>query len=196
MNVRFLGVLLAASTLAWSCASTTVSTFASAEEATAAIVTAAANGNADEAERIFDSFARSSVQRDKVYATLYQAAEERYEAGRGQEASLILALVTKKYPKAAAAREALVYARFIERAESGSSSEESNREMRAAIDDLRASSGSAPPWVDLAETQLAIDEGDMDLAARSFETFLEGWNGQPESLALYVEDINRYLQSN
>ena len=52
------------------------------EEATRAIVAAAEIGDAEEASRIFDTFARSSVQRDRVLVELVDAGLGRLEAGR------------------------------------------------------------------------------------------------------------------
>ena len=200
MNVRLHGPApLLASFLAalacFSCAATSVSTFATPEEATAAIVTAAEAGDKGEAIRIFDSFARSSVQRDRVYATLFEAASERYEEGRSADAARILDFVTGKYPNAIAAREALVYALFLERADSGEASDASMKAMRSAIEAVRSSTPTPSAWIDLAETQVAIDEGDLDAARRTFGEFLGDWNGTPDSIVLYVEDIDRYLQS-
>lgn len=181
--------------LCFSCAATSVSTFATPEEATAAIVTAAEAGDKAEAVRIFDSFARSSVQRDRVYATLFDAASERYESGRSSEAARILDFVTAKYPNAIAAREALVYALFLERADGGAATASSMKEMRSAISAVRSATPNPSPWIDLAETQVAIDEGDLSAARVVFAEFLGDWDGTPDSIVLYVEDIDRYLQS-
>lgn len=178
-----------------SCASTSVQTFASPEEATAAIVTAAEAGDDDEANRIFDSFARSSVKRDQVYASLFDTASSRYESGRSGDAARILGFVTKNYPNAVAAREALVYSLFLERAEAGVATDESTEAMEAAIKDVRSSVATPSPWVDLADTQVAIDKNDLPRARRSFDAFLARWDGAPASVVLYVEDIDRYLQS-
>lgn len=177
------------------CASTSVQTFGSPEEATAAMIDAAAVGDMEEADRIFDSFARSSVERDRAYASLFDAAERRYESGDGDEAANILELVTTKFPSAIAAREALAYSLLIERAERGEASSELTERMMAAIDHVRASTDRPPVWVDLAATQAAIDAGEIENARRTFGRFLDGWEGNPGALLGYVEDINRYLET-
>ncbi|MEM9802178.1 MAG: hypothetical protein AAGA20_17770 [Planctomycetota bacterium] len=178
-----------------SCVSTNVRTFATPEEATAAIVTAAEAGDLEEANRIFDSFARSSVQRDRVYASLFDTAEDRYESGRSGDAASIFAFVSSRYPNAVAARESLVYALFLDRASSGQVSADSTEALANAIDDFRAGSQTPSAWVDLAETQLSIDQGDLGRARTSFDSFLSAWDGSPPELLVYVEDIGRYLQT-
>jgi hypothetical protein len=40
-----------------------------------------------------------------------------------------------------------------------------------------------------------IDRGDLAGARAAFERFVLRWNGQPEALAVYVEDVDRYLAS-
>ncbi|QDV08059.1 hypothetical protein Poly30_35950 [Planctomycetes bacterium Poly30] len=192
--MRILLALLASLSAA-SCASTSVQTFSSPEEATNAIVAAAEQGNQDEARRIFDSFARSSVQRDKVYASLFSAAEARYDRGNGGGAANILQFVTTQYPAAAAAREALVYSLFVERAGAEAPAEGQAETMAAAIESARSVSSEPSAWIDLAATQVAIDRGDLSGARAEFGNFLDAWDGQPASLLPYVEDIDRYLQS-
>ena len=198
-NLRRFGAAALAALLApallGACMSASVQTFGSPEEATAALIDAAATGDMEEAERIFNSFARSSVERDRVYASLFDAAERRYESGDGDEAANLLALITTKYPNAVAAREALAYSLLIERAERGKASPDLTERMMAAIDDVRASTDRPPVWIDLAATQAAIDAGEIDNARRTFGRFLDGWEGNPSALLGYVEDIDRYLKT-
>ena len=194
-QLTHLAVLLLTPFLAFSCASTSVRTFANPGEATQAMVLAAESGNQEEARRIFDSFARSSVQRDKVYANLFNAAKTRYERGDGGAAASILQLVTAEYPAAVAAQEALVYALFVERAGAEGPSEGQTESMATAIYAAREASTQRSPWVDLAATQVAIDRGDTSGARAEFDVFLQGWDGEPSGLLPYVEDIDRYLQS-
>lgn len=178
-----------------SCAATSVQTFANPAEATQAIVQAAEAGNQEEARRIFASFARSSVQRDKVYASLFSAAETRYERGNGASAARILDLVTTEYPKAVAAREALVYSLFVDRAGAETPTEGQTETMALAIEEARAASPQSSAWVALAATQVAIDRGDTSGARAEFDGFLQSWDGQPANLLPYVEDLDRYLQT-
>ncbi len=178
-----------------SCAATSVQTFANPTEATQAIVQAAEAGDQDEARRIFASFARTSVQRDKVYASLFNAAETRYERGNGAGAARILELVTTEYPKAVAAREALVYSLFVDRAGAEAPTEGQTESMALAIDAARSASSQTSAWVALAATQVAIDRGDTSSARAEFDGFLQGWDGQPADLLPYVEDLDRFLQT-
>jgi hypothetical protein len=188
-------VTVVALLLAPSCASTSARTYSTPEEATAAITTAAATGDMQEAGLIFDSFAEEPVQRDRVYAALFDAASVRYESGRNAEAANLLTFVTERYPHAAAAREALVYALFLERAEVGAATDASTSKMKKAITAVRSGVATSPPGVDLAETQVAIDGGDLARARDTFDAFLTSWDQTPPELVVYVEDIDRYLQS-
>ncbi len=177
------------------CSSTSVRTFSSPSEATAAIVTSAEAGDMDEASRIFDGYARSSVARDRVYAQLFDAAEARYESGQPMNAANLLRFVSGRYPNAIAAREALVYALFLERVDRGEADDELRRDMEAAIADVRSKAPRPANWIDLASTQASIDAGDLDQARTTFASFLGVWEGSPASLMPYVEDLDRYLQS-
>jgi hypothetical protein len=188
-------VLFITPLLGASCAATSVQAFANPGEATQAMVLAAEAGNHEEARRIFNSFARSSIQRDKVYANLFNAAETRYERGNGAAAARILELVTVEYPAAVAAREALVYSLFVDRAGADAPSEGQTESMALAISAAREASGRRSPWVDLAATQVAIDRGDTSAARAEFDGFLQGWDGEPADLLPYVEDLDRYLQT-
>lgn len=190
-------LLLAAfvSLLAPSCASSGGRKYSTPEEATAAMISAAVAGDMPEAELIFETFADDPVQRDRAYVALFGAASERYGTGRSAEAANVLTFVTDRYPHAAAAREALVYALFLERAEAGAANEASSSAMKKAITAVRAGGATSPPGVELAETQVAIDGGDLDRARETFDAFLVGWDRTPADLVVYVEDIDRYLQS-
>ncbi len=193
MRIR-LTLFLATLTVA-SCASTSVATFNTPEEATEAIVRAAEAGQDDEAQRIFDSFARSSVQRDKVYGAMFSAAAARYERGEGRGAAHILSFMAEQYPAAVSAREALVYALFVDRASAEVAEESQTEELALAVEDIRGKSGQTSAWVDLAATQVAIDRGDIATARSEFGHFLDAWDGAAIELVPYVEDIDRYLQS-
>lgn len=189
-------VAAGAALLLASCAATQVRTFGSPEEATVAIIESAGSGDQAEASRIFDTFAKSSVQRDQVYASLYGAASGRYAEGAGVEAANILEFVAAKYPRAVAAREARVLALFVERAESGATpTGEDVKALDASIRDVRSLTEAPAAWVELAATQVAIDRGELDRARDTFTRFLGIWDGQAASLGPYVEDIDRYLRS-
>lgn len=185
--------LLAAATLAAACVSTSVKTFGSPDEATAYIVETAVAGDYDEAARVFETYASSSIQRDRVFVDLYDAAQTRYETSRAAEAANLMRFVTTQYPDAVAAREALVMSLFMERAERDGPTDAGTRELDEAIAAVRESSDSPSAWVDLAATQTAIDRGDLDDARREFRNFTSVWNGGPAQIVPYVEDIDRYL---
>lgn len=177
------------------CQSTSIRTYGSPEEATQAIVAAAEAGDTVEASRIFDTFARSSVQRDRVYAQLFDAGQTRYEDGRAAQAADVFGFVCDRYPGAVAAKESLVFALFLERAELGQADPELTKALETAVDDVLAVSQTPSAWVDLAATQAAVDAGDMGRARDVFSVFLGKWDGAPSSLMVYVEDLDRRLRS-
>lgn len=181
--------------LAPSCSSTSTHAYSTPEKATTAIIAAAAAGDVQEAGRIYDSLLDDPVQRDRVYAAVFNAASQRYESGQSAEAANLLTFVTEHYPNAAAAREALVYALFLERAEAGATGDTSTGALKEAIADVRSGVARPSAWVELAETQVAIDDGDLQRARATFDTFLTSWDRAPADLVVYVEDIDRYLQS-
>lgn len=186
---------LGAATLVASCQTASVQTFRTPEEATGALIEAAERGDVDEASRIFDTFARASVQRDRVYARAFDAAMVREDAGEAVKSANILKFVCEKYPGATSAREALAYSLWMERNGSEEASEGQTKDLRAAINDVRSATSKPAVWMDLAETQVAIDEGDLDRAREAFGTFLFNWDGTPVSLMAYVEELERFLQT-
>ena len=184
------GLLVAAS-----CVSLGARTFTSPTEATAAIVESVDEGERQEASRIFDTFARGSTQREQVYAELFGTAEQRYRNKRAEGAADVLEFVCAKYPGAVNAREALVYARFMERAENGVPKVGQAEAMEAAIADYRSVADRPSAFVDLALVQLAIDDGDLGQAREDFRNFLGTWDGGSPEIMLYVEDLGRYLET-
>lgn len=189
--LRALAVTLLILTAA-SCQSTSVRTFATPGAATAAMIEAIDAGDVREADEIFDGFARASVQRDRVYAELYGTAEARFESGDATGAAEILEFLCAKYPAAVNAREALLYARFLGRAETGVQNAD---DLRRAIAGYRNAAQAPSAWADLAETWVAIDTGDMDLARSRFQAFLTIWDGTDAQIMPHVEDISRYLET-
>ncbi len=186
--------LVLAWTLASGCASTSHS-FAGPEEAAVAVLTALEEGRSTDAERIYGTFTRSRTNEELLYPVLYDAARSRFEGGEPARAAQVLELLVDRHPTAAGSREALVYALFLERAELGEATSEQSARLSEAIAGLRGTSTRIVPWVDLAETQLRIDEGRLDEARDSFARFLGTWEGEPASLLTYAEDLNRYLQT-
>ena len=187
--------LLLVWTLASGCASTSQRSFTGPEEAAVAVLTALEEGRSSEAERIYGTFTKSRTNEELLYPVLYDAARSRFEGGEPARAAQVLELLVERHPTAAGSREALVYALFLERAEQGVATPEQASRLSEAIAGLRGTSTRVVPWVDLAETQLRIDEGRLDEARDSFARFLGTWEGEPTSLLTYAEDLNRYLQT-
>lgn len=186
--------LLAAAVLALAaCQSTSVQTYSSPEEATRAIVAAAEIGDVEEASRIFDTFARSSVQRDRVLVELTDAGLGRLDVGRYRAAAGILSFACERYPGAVEARDSLVRALLLERGTSDSAGPGLTAELEEAVADARAVSPSPAIWVDLAAAQVAVDAGELGRAKESFAAFLGAWTGQPASLTPQVEELRRRL---
>lgn len=177
------------------CQSTSVRTYSSPEEATRAIIAAAETGDDVEASRIFDTFARSSVQRDRVFAELFDAGVSRYEGGRYRASADVFSFVCDRYPGAVNAKESLVYALFLQRGTMDGADAGLTAELQDAVADVRAVTEAPAPWVDLAATQMAVDSGDLPRARETFAAFLGAWDGTPSALMIYVEDLDRRLRS-
>ncbi len=188
-------ILIAAVLALAGCRSTSVQTYSSPEEAIRAIIAAAEAGEGEEASRIFDTFARSSVQRDRVFAELFDAGVSRYEAGRHRAAADVFSFVCERYPGAVDARESLVYALLLQRGHSDGVEPGLTAELEAAVADARASSPTPAVWVDLAATRAAVDAGDLPRARENFAVFLSAWSGEPAALTAYVEDLDRRLRA-
>ena len=177
------------------CASAPKRSFSGPEEAAALILTALDEGKGEEADGIYGDFSSSQVNEQALYPVLYEAARKRFEVGQPDSAADVLELLVNRHPASVGSRESLIYALFLQRALAGSADPDANAKLSEAIVDLRESTTVASPQVDLAETQLRIDQGRVDDARDAFARFLAGWDGQPTSLTLYVEDLNRYLQT-
>lgn len=182
-------------TLASGCASTSQRSFAGPEEAAVAVLTALEEGRPGEADQIYGTFTQSRTNEELLYPVLYDAARGRFESGEPARAAQVLELLVDRHPTAAGSREALVYALFLERAEQGVATPDQTARLAEAIAGLRGTSPQLVPWVDLAETQLRIDEGRLGEARDSFARFLGAWEGEPAGLLTYAEDLNRYLQT-
>ena len=188
--------LLAAAILSLAaCQSTSVQTYSSPGEATRAIVAAAEIGDAEEASRIFDTFARSSVQRDRVLVELVDAGLGRLEAGRHRASAGVLSFVCDRYPGAVGARDSLVLALLLERGTADSAGPGLTAALEARPSDARALSPSPAIWVDLAATHVAVDAGDLGRARESFAVFMGAWSGEPAALTIQAEDLRSSTRS-
>ncbi len=163
------------------------------ERIAAEIVVALEEGNSGEASNLFERVQGDEDYRQQIYPVIYDAARNHYNAGETAQALDLLRFMVPRYPDARALREALVYSLFLERASAPSPEAGLARELDGAIEALAERSVGEAPWLALIETQTAIDRGQFPEARKSFERFLAGWQGGPEPVAAYVDDLGRYL---
>lgn len=191
MKIR---ALLSVSLLAAACASAPRPT-GPPEELGPLVVAELEAGRPDAARELLEPALADEAYAERLYPVLYEAAREQYEAGDPALAADVLALVVEGYPEADAAREALASALFLERAGRSQADPESVQELAGAIDDARRHLADPPAWLELAAAQNAIDRGRLAEARQSLELFRQTWDGEPAALALYVEDVERWLDS-
>ncbi|TDJ72748.1 MAG: hypothetical protein E2O39_06155 [Planctomycetota bacterium] len=156
------------------------------------IVAALDVGRVEAADDAFAAVGERAEYRDKIYPVLFTAAGERFETGEG-DAVPLLRFLAAHYPDAIAVREALVYGLFLERAEQVTADPELVQELETTAAELRERGAPATPWLDLVDAQVAIDRGRTTEARVAFDQFLVAWNGSPNELWPYVEDLERYL---
>ena len=164
------------------------------QEVAGEIVAAFDAGDTAKASELFASIDGNAEYLDKIYPVLFDAAGQRFGRGDGAGAVDILAEMARYYPGATAVREALAYALFLERGARETADPERVELLGTTLDDMR-SAGSTSPWMDLIETQLRIDQGDLAASRAAFDRFLQGWDGNPDDMWIYVEDLDRYLAS-
>ena len=166
------------------------------EEMASEILADLDSGQPGKADDRFERFAHDHAYREKLYPLLFEASRDRYAEGDAAGAAEVLGFMAPRWPEATAVREALLYSHFLERAQSTRAPDE---ELIALIDEavseLREHGTPAPVWVDLIEAQWAIDRGRLPKARASLVRFLENWDGNPPSMLVYVEDVERYLRS-
>lgn len=185
---------LVALLLACACSSTAteVDTFTDPADATRGIVAAVAAGDEAEAERIFSTFARSSVLRDSVFDALVEGASAATSAGDAEAARRLVEFAQRKFPGAgfetpdalAAALAGAGGARGVEEAAAAAA------EGRAAQDPLEPTD-----WDALEATRRAIEAGDLPAARESFDAFIRTWDGEPADLQDEVNRISQQLVS-
>ncbi len=158
------------------------------------IVRALDEGRTDEAHDLFDDASGSEAMRQQLYPLLYEAAQDRYVRGDATGSTELLRFLSKEYPSAQAVQRALLSSLFLLRGEQDSPTPELTARLEKSLKAVRAQS-RPPVWTDLVETQLLIDQGRLTEALASFERFAGAWDGQPEAIAIYVDDIERYLAS-
>lgn len=164
------------------------------QEVAGAIVAAFDAGDTAKASELFASIDGNAEYLDKVYPVLFDAAGSRFARGDGAGAVDILSEMALYYPSATSVREALAYALFLERGARETADPERVELLDTTLSGMRAG-GSTSAWLDLIETQLRIDQNDLGAARIAFDRFLQGWDGTPDGMWVYVEDLDRYLAS-
>lgn len=184
-------VLVALLALVPACASLPT---ASPEELGASVVAALDRDDRGRADALFDDVEDDAAYRERVYPIVYAAARERFESGDAAAAARQLRFLADAYPDASQSRLALAYALFLQRAQTPAPSAELTAELAGAVRAVRAD-GAGGGWVDLIDAQRAIDADELDAARGAYDRFLASWDGSPAHMAVYVEDVGRYLAS-
>lgn len=163
------------------------------EEVGDGIVAALAEGDTERAAYMYDRIERDPEYREQIYPTLFDAARDRYIGNDFEGAADVLRFMLPRYPQAMAVKEAMAYSLFLQRASTGRA--DGARELEELLESLGNRPIGSSPWIALVETQVAIDRGDDAAALDGFDRFLAHWNGGPAELAVYVDDLGRYLTS-
>ena len=143
----------------------------------------------------FDAVANDERYRQVIFPVVYEAAGQRYRNEELKDAAGLLEFLNDRYPQAAAPREALLYALFIQRAGSEEPNPDTLARMETLIQEIRALSVSPPGWVDLAAAQNGIDRGRLSDSREAYARFRAEWSGDPPELAEYVTELGRYLET-
>ena len=166
----------------------------SPEQIAALIVSAVDDQRTDVADKLFEDAADNETHRQQIYPLLYEAAQDRYVRGDAAGAADLLTFLTEAYPDGQAVERALLYSLFLLRAEQEQADPALLTRMGDALKAVR-SQVRPPVWTDLVQTQLLIDQGRLSEALDAYERFVGSWDGQPEAIGVYVDDIERYLAS-
>lgn len=157
------------------------------------IVTALDAGDVPAAEAQFARVARDAKYRQRIYPVLYDEARDRYASGNVAAAVPLLRFLSDQYSSSVAAPEALLYALFLQRSRQDQVDPRLTVEIDTVLATLRERREDLPAWVALVDAQQSIDRGDVEVARAAFERFESQWDGQPAALAIYVDDLQRYL---
>jgi len=186
-----LSALLVAALLFPGCKSTSSVAPADAADQIAAKLAA---GERNEAERFFDTVDDDEDDRQAIYAVLYEQAQAHYEAREYTPAAAILRFLVDEYTDGKSAKEALLYALFLERGRAAKPFDEKTLdEMADLIKDLRDK--DAPVWVDLVAAQVAADRKDFAGARKHLNRFRDKWDGNPAGLENYLREIARFVDT-
>jgi len=152
-------------------------------------------GDTTRAEEQFRGIGDAS-DRARAYPVLYDRARAMWEQGDHASCIRINRFLVAHYPDRVSAREALLYALFLDRARTGKATDGVTRREMAALGTAIRTAEKAPPiWVDLALAQVAIDGGDNRVARASMTRFRSLWNGRPASLGDYARELDRWLKT-
>jgi hypothetical protein len=129
-----------------------------------------------------------------AYPVLHGQARTAWEQRDYATCIRINRFLVAHYPERVSAREALLYALFMNRARTGEVPNAATlREMAELGTAIRKVSKQPPVWVDLALAQAAIDAGQVRTARSSMTRFRSRWNGRPAALGDYARELDRWL---
>jgi len=142
----------------------------------------------------------SGVERSEDYEAVYSVLFDRAQAladQRDYDSSIrIDRFLVSVYPDQRSAQEALIYSLWLARAQSGEPHDAGTvKEIESIAAQLRADGEPAPVWVDIALTQAAIDNGDLDAARTAMARFNARWDREPPSLRAYATELERFIES-
>lgn len=140
------------------------------------------------------------VEEPDDYAAVYSLLFDRAQSLAGDQdyesCIRINRFLTRVYPDARSAQEALVYSLWLARAQSGAPHDAATvAEIDAVSARIRAAGDPVPVWVDIALTQAAIDGGDLEAARSAMNRFNARWDREPPSLRAYAEELDRYIDT-
>ncbi len=154
------------------------------------IVLALDEGREARAQELFES-SSSADWRNRLYPVLFGTAGDRFSAGNSPSSTPILRFMHARY-ESESVEEALLYSLFVDRSRQSEPDPALVEELANVIATMRAK-GSSGPWLELAAVQNALDRGRPNEADPLFDQFLATWDGEPQTLQVYVEDLNRRL---
>lgn len=164
----------------------------SPEAAADRILSALDEGRTSAADAHFAPLADDESARQKVYPVLFSSARQSYENAEFERSADVLGFMARHYPDARAVKEARVYALFLERSlQTSAPDPELVDELDEAVTELREAGSTAPPWLPMAEAQIAIDRGRPE-EAPDLTGLAAALEGSPV-LAAYVDDLQRAL---
>jgi len=151
---------------------------------------------AGDTARAEDRFGEIGADDDRALAfpVLFGQAQTQWKQRDYASCIRINRFLVAHYPERVSAREALLYALFLDRARTGTvPNGATRREMQQLGTAIRKASKEPPLWVDLAMVQVAIDGGEGQLARAAMARFHSRWNGRPALLRDYAQELDRWL---